>query len=89
MFINQIRKEGPQPYVYGEFQSKKAIDFENITKAPALRFGNMLGRSMNYMKRDEDIDDILWNPYNFEHFDPKDIQKRMDLLVPENMLAIF
>ena len=89
MFINQLKSEGVQPYIYEEFQTKKQIDFENITKSPAMRYGNMLGRRMNYMSDEKDVDNILWTPYGFEKFNQKDIEDRMAKLVPENMLAIF
>jgi len=49
----------------------------------------MIGRRMNFIKTDEDIQDILWLPYAYEKFNPEDIQQRMNLLVPENMYAIF
>ena len=89
MFINQLKAEGVKPYIYEEFQSKKAIDFENITKSPAMRYGNALGRRMNYLSDEKDIDNILWGPYAFENYNQSDIEARMAKLVPENMLAIF
>ena len=54
-----------------------------------MRYGNMLGRRMNYMSDEKDVDNILWTPYGYEKFNQKDIEDRMAKLVPENMLAIF
>ena len=66
MYINQIKADGLKDYIYEEFKSKKSIDFDNITKAPALRYANMLGRRMNFLTNEEEIDNILWAPYAYE-----------------------
>ena len=41
------------------------------------------------MDDDNDIDDVLWNPYEYKEMDRDDLQKRMDLLVPSNMWVVF
>ena len=41
------------------------------------------------MREEKDVDNVLWAPYAYENYDPEDIQKRMDLLVPDNMLVVF
>ena len=35
------------------------------------------------------VDDILYTPYAYRHFDQADIEKRLALLTPTNMYAIF
>ena len=41
------------------------------------------------MDNDEDVEDLLWNPYNFKEMDKDDLKTRMDLLVPSNMWVVF
>ena len=36
MHINKIKEEGPQKRIYDELSKKYKIDFENITKQPAM-----------------------------------------------------
>lgn len=89
MFINQIRKEGPKEYIYQELQHKGVLDFDNVTKTSALKYGNLLGRRMVYIRDEQDIANLLRIEYAFEEFDAADIQIRMDKLTPKNMFAIF
>ena len=97
MFINKIRAEGVKDYIYREFQEKHEIDFQNITKMPAMRYANMLARRLNFMpyesphglSQDDLASQILYAPYAFKEFDKVDIARRLDMLAPENMYAIF
>lgn len=89
MFINQVKKEGIKDYIYKEFQQKSIIDFDNVTKSDALSYANSLARRMNFMDDDQDVEDLLWNPYNFKEMDRDDLNKRIDLLVPSNMWVVF
>ena len=41
------------------------------------------------MRDDEDIDNLLFNPYDYKEMDKEDIQMRLDLLVPSNMWVIL
>ena len=50
MFINKIKKEGVQEYIYNELKNKRKIDFENIKKVGALEYSQTLARRLNYMK---------------------------------------
>ena len=58
MFINKIRNSasnGDVPdYIYEEYKQKRLIDFDNLTKSPALNYANRLAMSMNYIKRNSD-----------------------------------
>ena len=38
MFINKIKKEGVQEYIYDELKNKRKIDFWNIKKETALEY---------------------------------------------------
>lgn len=38
MFINQIRHEGPQEYIYNEIKNKYEIDWGNTTKSQPIRY---------------------------------------------------
>ena len=49
----------------------------------------MLSRRLNYIKNEAQIDDFLWFPFSFEEFDKKDIEERINLLIPENMYVTF
>jgi len=44
---------------------------------------------LNYIKNETQIDDFLWFPFSFEEFDKKDIEERINLLIPENMYVTF
>ena len=81
--------EGPLDYIYAENASKQQIDFDNMTKSSALRYGNMLGRRLAYMGQNDSIDDLLYIPYAHHNFDKEDIKMRLDLLVPENMYIFY
>jgi len=65
------------------------IDFDNITKTTALQYCNGLARRISVAPDDEAIDRVLFAPYAFEDFDAEDIKKRLDLLVPDNMYALY
>lgn len=89
MYINKIRNDGPQEYIYTEMREKALIDFENLTKSKAITYSSTLARRMNYITDDADIDDLLRLPYVYEKFDEEDINKRLDRLQPENMWVIY
>lgn len=89
VFIDSIKKEGPQAYVYAEKQQKAEIDFENVTKVDAVKYANALARRMNYMANDADADKLLKMPYLLEGIDEADIKARLALLTPENMFAVL
>ena len=55
MFINQIKEEGVQDYIYEEFKLKSAIDFANITSGSPLSTATSLARKLNYIKDPVDI----------------------------------
>lgn len=90
-FINQIRDEGPQEYIYQEKQRMGLIGFDNVTKGGGLDYARLLGKRMNHMNEinEEDVKNMLYNTFAFEEFDKEDIAMRLKLLVPENMIAIF
>ena len=44
-----------------------------MTKSDALSYGNRLARRMNFMDDDNDIDDVLWNPYEYKEMDRDDL----------------
>ncbi len=50
LFINKIREEGVQEYIYEELKNKKIIDFDNITKHQALSYAQKLAKQLNYYK---------------------------------------
>ena len=90
MMINKLLKEIDMPeYIFDEYREKRKIDYDNITKTSALKYANMLGRRMRYMQNEDDADDILWAPYDLNHFDKADIRARLEMLRPENMYAIY
>jgi hypothetical protein len=41
------------------------------------------------MTNDDDVNDLLWNVYDYKKIDKEDIQKRLDLMIPSNMWVIF
>jgi len=41
------------------------------------------------MQESDDVEDILYTPYDFGDFDKQDIQTRLDCLVPENMYVLY
>ena len=43
-FINKIKKEGAQQYIYDELKNKNIIDFDNITKHSALSCAQQLAK---------------------------------------------
>lgn len=38
---------------------------------------------------ERDMDDICWMPHSYEIFDREDIEKRLQMLVPENSHVVF
>ena len=40
-----------------------AIDFDNITKKSAIVYAKNLGRMMNYLEDEGDMDNLLFHPY--------------------------
>ena len=59
-------------YIYDECRNKKRIDFDYVTKTGALTYARTLARRMNYASQD-DIKNLLFQPYAFETFDSDDI----------------
>lgn len=88
-FINKIKAEGPQEYVYQELKSKDEIDFQNVAKCEAVRYANMLGKRMNFMAQSDDANLLLKMPYQLDGMDADEIKKMLDLLTPENMFGVF
>jgi len=44
-----------------------------MTKKSAMKYANMLGRRMNHLHDEKDIDNILYYPYAFEDYDKEHI----------------
>ena len=68
MFINQIKSEGAQEYIFEEFQCKSVIDFKNLTNPSPLGTASSLSRKMNFMK-DKDMPFIHKKPFIYETLD--------------------
>ena len=88
MYINQLKQDGPQRYIYEELKMKSQIDFENQGKAGTMSYV-FLGSRMNSMKQEGDVEDLLTIPFTYEGFDIEEIQEKLDLLNPSNMFTIF
>lgn len=96
MFINVMRREGAQAYIYNEEKQKSIIDFEAQTKREAIFTAKSLSRFLSYYQQrfktedeDELVENLLWSRYGFDHFDKEEIESLVDMLVPTNMFAIF
>lgn len=87
-YINKIKKEEVQEFVFREMQKKSQIDFDYKTKTTALGYAQNLARRLMRVK-EEDINDTLWIPHAYEIFDKQEIRRRLDMLVPENSYTIF
>ena len=88
MFINQIKSEGVQDYIFEEFQHKSKIDFANATAAGAISAATSYARKMNFIKEEGDIEEINRKPYLYLNLDKADITNRLNLMNPENMYVI-
>jgi secreted Zn-dependent insulinase-like peptidase len=91
MYINKIKQEGPQKRIYDELSKKYKIDFENITKQPAMSYANMLARSMNFnmLKDDSNVDNFLMTNYMYDNFDEEAVMESLKLLSPDNMWGYY
>ena len=63
--------------------------FDNITKSQALSYAQTLCSRMMIQPADEDIEDLIWRPYDYELFDAKEISSRLNLLTPERGIVMF
>jgi len=88
MFINQIKKEGVQDYIFSEFQLKSAIDFNNLSKLDSTSASVNFARKMNFIKEEEDIKEINRKAFLYEKLDKDDIMNRLELMEPNNMYVI-
>ena len=77
-----MKKQGPQNYIFEEFQYKAAIDFENLAPQDALSTATSLARKMHLLKFESDIFDLLRKPYIYEDFNPTDIVARLNCMNP-------
>lgn len=88
MFIAELKTAGPQEYIYEELQYKSVIDFANLSHGDALATATSLARKMHFMKDEGDIRDILKRAYIYEGMDKEDINRRLELMTPDNMYVI-
>lgn len=88
-FINKIKEEGPQDYVFEEKKIKSKIDFDNIVKTSPMQYGNMLARRLSSYDKSADINLILKAPYLMEKIDKDDIMAKLALFRPDNMFIVF
>jgi len=88
MFINKIKAEGVQGYIYDELRYKSLIDFANLSKQDALSTATSLARRAKFIQNEDDIRHILQKPFIFEALDQDDIMARLNLMVPQNMYVI-
>lgn len=88
-FINKIKEEGPQDYVFEEKKVKSKIDFDNIVKTSPMQYGNMLARRLSSYDKSADINLILKAPYLMEKIDKDDIMAKLALFRPDNMFIVF
>ena len=56
-------------YIYEEIKNKKLLDFDNLTKHNAVMTAKSLADRMRYINNEKDLDEILFKPYHYEHFD--------------------
>ena len=88
MFINQIKKEGVQDYIFSEFQLKSTIDFNNLSKLDSTSASVNFARKMNFIKEEEDIKEINRKAFLYDKLDKEDILNRLELMEPNNMYVI-
>jgi hypothetical protein len=88
MFINQIKKEGVQDYIFSEFQLKSAIDFNNLSKLDSTSASVNFARKMNFIKDEDDIKEINRKAFLYDKLDKDDIMNRLELMEPNNMYVI-
>lgn len=88
MFVNRIKEDGVQEYVFEEFQYKSKIDFRNYSHGDAQSTAISLARKLRFIKDDEEVADIVRAPFVYEALDKDDVGRRLDCLHPENMYVI-
>ena len=54
-----------------------------------MDYANDLVERLMYLKGGEQVNNIIFNPYAWEEYDPEDIKKRLECLVPQNMFVIY
>jgi secreted Zn-dependent insulinase-like peptidase len=89
MFINKLRSQEVREYIYQELKNKKLLDFDNLTKGKAMNTAKSMADRLRYIYKEEDIDDILFYPYDYQEMDSEDIKMRLEMLTPDNMIAIY
>lgn len=89
MYINSLKKQGSQSYIYEELKKKASLDFQNQVKGDPISYANFMSRRMNYAKTEKDIENILTITYQYNEFDQEKIQECLDLMNPKNMFTII
>ncbi|CDW84143.1 insulin-degrading enzyme [Stylonychia lemnae] len=88
-YINQLKQSGIPKYVFDEKKRMYELSFEYKTKQSAISYAQTLAARMLKFIEDEEFNDLLWRPHALEVFDPEELQRRMNLLTPQNSFVIF
>lgn len=88
MFIDRIKQDGVQDYIFEEFQYKSKIDYRNYSHGDAEGTAISLARKLRSIKDDEEVAEIIRAPFIYESLDKEDITRRLDSMHPENMYVI-
>lgn len=87
-FAKMLREKGPQQYVFDEVKLTTNLKFQFRSLNSAVDTAYNLANTMHDYPKDI-IQDVLSGPYTMQNYDPEEIKKLIDLMVPENMLAIL
>ena len=85
-YINMLRKEGPQEWVYEESKALSELDFKYVDTTGGS--DKCLSISSNYMTYEEP-EHVLYNPYEYRGFKPDVIKSIQDNLTAENLLIYY
>jgi len=55
MFINEIKSEGVQDYIFDELKHKNQLEFNNEKKMSPMETANDLSRKLNWNLKKDDI----------------------------------
>lgn len=88
MFINRIKEDGVQDYIFEEFKYKSKIDYRNYSHGDAQSTAISLARKLRSIKDDEEVADIVRAPFVYECLDKEDITRRLESMHPMNMYVI-
>ena len=75
-YINKFKKMEPSEVVYKQLQTINQIKFENLEKIKGWKYALELSTLLNFATKDEHAKQIISAPYDFKHFNKKDIEER-------------